>query len=970
MDRLTSNLNQKAQILGKSLFAAVHREQPSLGVTNRWTQEVMKWCLSNLELKSRILRFVDVLPTLKTDKSITEHVRAYFPSSESRLPLALRSGSFFTQTPFTSRAVANITRHMVREIAQQFICGETMEEAKKSLDRLVSKGMDFSIDVLGESVTSHKEADNFQTTYMNILDGFPAPTNVSVKLSSLTPRFDPLNWDNTIRDVLKRLIPIVELAKKKESFVNVDVEQYEHRDLTLEIFKRLLSHEKVKGYGKIGTVFQSYLRDAEAVLQNFLDWLSDNKQPLTIRLVKGAYWDSEVAKAEARGWPVPVYLEKNNTDAQFERMTETLLKKRDLIRVAIASHNIRSVAYALACHEESTFGMDTLEFQLLYGMADPLKLALLEYGHKVRVYSPYGPLIPGMSYLVRRILENTSNESFLKMDYVKEANEDVLLAPPLATDPIPALKNKPSNTLLKNFSNEPLLDFSKEEVRTKFASVCNQLQTQLGKDYPLLINGKAQLTDQWTRSLNPSYPDQTIGKVGRSQWGHVEEAIKSARLVQPKWDQTPAHERSACLMRAAQIMRERRMELAGLEILETGKTWREADADVAEAIDFLEYYPRLMIHKMGAHSFKQVPGERNVPLYHGRGIAAIIAPWNFPLAILTGMTAAALVTGNAALVKPAETSSVLGYQLVDILLQAGIPPEIVAFIPGPGSEIGNGLVRHPDVDVIAFTGSKEIGLSIIQQAGETSPAQMNIKKVVAELGGKNAIIVDEDADQDEALIHILSSAFGYQGQKCSACSRLILMDSIYDPFINRLIEATKALVTGNPLHPNTDMGPVIDLTSMEKINKIITEGKQEARFVFQGSVSKKDSKGYFIPPTLFSDAPRDGVLAQVEIFGPVLTIFRAHNFEEALDIANDSHFALTAGLFSRNLRHIEMAKKNWVAGNLYINRKVTGAMVGRQPFGGFRMSGTGSKAGGPDYLDHFTFQTTITENTFRHGFPL
>ncbi len=411
-------------------------------------------------------------------------------------------------------------------------------------------------------------------------------------------------------------------------------------------------------------------------------------------------------------------------------------------------------------------------------------------------------------------------------------------------------------------------------------------------------------------------------------------------------------------------MRRRRLELAAWEVFEVGKGWREADADVIEAIDYLEYYGRETIRLAAPRALQRVAGESNLYFYEPRGVAAVIAPWNFPLAILTGMTAAALAAGNPAVVKPAEQSPVMGFHLMSILREAGLPPRACQLLQGGGA-LGAHLVRHPAVHLVAFTGSREVGLEILREAYTHRPGQEHVKRVVCEMGGKNAIVVDADADLDEAVAHALESAFNYQGQKCSAASRLILVGAVHDRVVERLVDAVRSLKIGPPKEPRHAIGPVIDAAALAKIESYIEIGKREGKCLIRMDAPKS---GYFAGPAIFAGIEPRHRLAQEEIFGPVLAVLGARDFDDALALANRSSYALTGGLFSRSPAHIEQAKREFRVGNLYINRGITGAVVGRQPFGGFKLSGIGSKAGGPDYLLQFLEPRTITENTLRHGF--
>jgi RHH-type proline utilization regulon transcriptional repressor/proline dehydrogenase/delta 1-pyrroline-5-carboxylate dehydrogenase len=446
----------------------------------------------------------------------------------------------------------------------------------------------------------------------------------------------------------------------------------------------------------------------------------------------------------------------------------------------------------------------------------------------------------------------------------------------------------------------------------------------------------------------------------------AETAVRSASAVFPEWrDRRPA-ERAEYLLRAGARLRERRDEFAAWEIFEAGKTWREADADVTEAIDFLEYYAREALRLSHPAAF-DVPGETNRYFYQPRGVGAVIPPWNFPLAILTGMLSASIVTGNTAVLKPASQTAVIAAKFVELLREIELPPGVVNFVPGPGAEIGEYLVTHPQTHFIAFTGSRAVGCRINVLAAEVRPGQEHLKRVIAELGGKNAVIIDSDADLDDAVLGTVASAFGYQGQKCSAASRVIAVGSVHDEFVRRVVEAARSLTIGMPEDPGNFMGPVIDARACENIRKAIERGKQAAKLALEVDTSHL-GEGHFVGPTVFSEVPRDSPLAQEEIFGPVLAIMRAANFQEALEIANGTSYALTGGVYSRSPENLARARREFRIGNLYLNRKTTGAIVGRQPFGGFKMSGVGSKAGGPDYLLQFVEPRTITENTVRRGF--
>jgi RHH-type transcriptional regulator, proline utilization regulon repressor / proline dehydrogenase / delta 1-pyrroline-5-carboxylate dehydrogenase len=448
----------------------------------------------------------------------------------------------------------------------------------------------------------------------------------------------------------------------------------------------------------------------------------------------------------------------------------------------------------------------------------------------------------------------------------------------------------------------------------------------------------------------------------------VDRAVAAAAAAAGAWRRTPAADRAAVLFRAADWLRGRRAEIAALECREAGKPWDQSDADVCEAIDFCEYYGRevLRLDAAAADLVQSPPGEANRLTYQGKGVAAVIAPWNFPLAIPTGMTVAALVAGNPVILKPAEQTPLVAWRLIEALVAAGAPPGVIQFLPGVGEVVGARLVEHPEVAVVAFTGSKAVGLGIVAQAAVTGPGQRHVKRVIAEMGGKNALIVDSDADPDQAVPGVVLSAFGYAGQKCSAASRLIVVGGVYDQVVERLAGATRELVVGPPRHPATQVGPVIDEDAHKRILRMLEDAPAQGRvLVGHGDVP---ARGYFVPPTVVAVDDPDVPLARDEIFGPVLAVLRAADIDEAIALANRSDYALTAGIYSRSPVAIARAAAELRAGNVYVNRAITGAVVGRQPFGGYGLSGVGSKAGGPDYLLQFLDPRVVTENTLRQGF--
>lgn len=515
--------------------------------------------------------------------------------------------------------------------------------------------------------------------------------------------------------------------------------------------------------------------------------------------------------------------------------------------------------------------------------------------------------------------------------------------------------------MLTPFRNEPFTDFGVEANAQAMRSALNMVKSQLGQTYPLIINGQAISTDDTSTSINPGRPQEVVGKFAKATVDHADQAIEAAARAFETWRFVAPAERAGYLFKAAAVMRRRKFELCAWLVYEVSKSWAEADADVAEAIDFCEYYGRQMVKLGGPQDVVDVPWENNELFYIPLGVGVVIPPWNFALAIMAGMTSAAIVAGNTVVLKPASTSPTIAAQFVRIMNEeCALPPGVLNFVPGPGGTMGDALVDHPKTRLIAFTGSKEVGLRIFERASVRQPGQNWLKRTIMEMGGKDAIVVDETADLDLAAEAITFSAFGFQGQKCSACSRAIVVESVYDEVLRRVVERTRKLTVGNPEEQGTYMGAVIDKNAFNKIKEYIDVAAQEGRVVVGGETDD-GSEGYFIPPTIVADVPETGRLACEEIFGPVLAFIKARDFEHAEQIFNGTEYGLTGGLISRSRERIERAKQTFHVGNLYFNRKITGALVGVQPFGGFNMSGTDSKAGGPDYLLLFTQAKTITE---------
>ena len=968
-NRIMANLTseQEIQRLARALYQKAARQKPSLFDAQDLLGRMIDWSLDDESLRVALFRFVDVLPSLESSSEIGRHLEEYF----ARVDHALSGLAILAHALHAGTLVAPIVRRNVIKLARRFIAEESGNHLPSVLASLRKEPAAFTIDVVGEATVSDGEAAAMQQRYLDLMRRLAAASakwpdcpqiddspngkiprvNLSVKLSSLCARFDPLD-PNTEVIVHQRLRELLRQAAQLGAAVTVDMEQNAFRELTLEIFRGVLEEDEFRDQPYAAIALQAYLKDSAQDVSALIRWARGFHRRVGVRLVKGAYWDSEIAWAKQKSWPIPVFLDKAATDANYEQLSRMLLEAHDVVDAAFGSHNLRSLAHAIVAAKEIGVPVNGYEMQMLYGMAEPVRQAIIQNGQRVRVYLPAGELLPGISYLIRRLMENTSNTSFLRQTYAeKKAVESLIKAPTSAPPP-----DQADASDSKKFHNEAVIDFSWVENRQRFAATLQQVRGEFRRT--------RRTSGSWLDSANPADPNEIVGRVRLASIAETDKAIDKAARFFPEWRATPSVERAEILFKAAEIMRQRRWQLAATELFEVGKGWREADADVCEATDYLDYYAHEMLRLAPPRETQQLPSETNTYFYEPRGLAVVIAPWNFPLAILTGMTSAALVTGSCVLMKPAEQAPVMGEHLFDILQSAGLPEGACQLLQG-GGDIGAHLVRSPKVHLIAFTGSRQVGLEILREAYTHRPGQTHVKRVVCEMGGKNAVIVDNDADLDEAVVHVIDSAFGYQGQKCSAASRVILLSEVHDRFLRRLADAVGSLKIGPPEDPGNAIGPVIDAEAHQRIAEYVQIGKREAKCVLEMAVPRG---GFFIGPAIFRDVDPKSRLAQEEIFGPVLAVLKAKDFDHALAIANDSEFALTGGVFSRSPAHIDQTRRDFRVGNLYINRGITGAVVERQPFGGLKLSGIGSKAGGPDYLLQFVEPRTVSENTSRHGF--
>ena len=963
--------------IGEQLARLSAGRTPTLFEGRWWSHTALNLAMHDSHFKAQLFRFIDVLPSITDDEHVVTLAREYLGEGDTALFGTHWGLKAMSATSLGARLSGKAIRSQVEHMARIFISGATVEESVPRLADLWKHGKAWSIDLLGEATISDREADRYRDRCVDALTllareaaNWPSQSllerdhlgpiprvQLSLKISALSPHLDSIDPEGSYQSVAARLRPILDLAMRLPASLIFDMEQAETKTLLVEMFTRLFEEPPYKVYPYAGLALQAYHRETERDVEGLLAWVRKRGVPITIRLVKGAYWDSDTIRYRQRGWSVPLFEHKVETDANYEALTQRILSQTSLIRPAFGTHNLRTLAYIEAVAESLGLAPESWEYQMIFGMAEPFQHAVMQQGRRLRLYTPVGDLLPGMAYLVRRLLENTSNESFLRKEYVESQSLSTLLAAPA----LAGLDQKqPSHHA--DFHNESQRDFSQADSRGAMQQALTKVRSQLGRQW--LSSGGLHLSGPLIESRNPRRPDEVVGRLSSATSEDVEQAVRWSGQAWESWRDIPTERRVAIMSAAAALMRNRRDELAAWEILECGKPWREADADLAEAIDFLEFYAADWHRLASPKRLGREPGELNERLYSPRGVTAVIAPWNFPLAIPTGMVSAALVTGNPVVFKPSERSPMMGYWLTEILREAGVPEGVLSCLPG-GPEIGRLLVHHPDIATIAFTGSKDVGLGILKEASMLVPGQHVVKRVLAEMGGKNAIIVDETADLDDAITGVISSFTGYAGQKCSACSRAIVHTAIYESFLDRLKEAVLSLKVGNPEEPGTQVGPVIDHRAQSRIQEYIEIGKKEARLLVEGTVT---GPGWCIGPTVFVDVASTHRVAQEEIFGPILAVMKADSFEEALILANATAYALTGGVYSRSPANLELARRRFDVGNLYLNRPITGALVGRQPFGGHRLSGVGAKAGGEEYLTQFVVTRVVSEQTLRRGF--
>ena len=777
----TSGREQQISELVHQLAALSGRRRARVFALSWWSDRLMARAMADEEFRARLFRFVDVFPALKGRREVADHLRAEFDQAE--VPWWFGLGLAAGRLPGGAGLTAGAARRGIDRMGRQFVVGENPGEVAVAVGRMWAEGTAATVDLLGEHTHSDAEAARYATRLALVVEALgtaarswppqpvlqgdgaaPGPrASVSVKVSALSPAFGALTSERAVEGAEALLLPVLERALELGVWVWFDVERFEAKAVTQALFRRVASRPELE-HLPVGIVVQAYLRDAPDDLASLARWAEGRAVAPGVRLVKGAYWDSETIEAAAAGWQSPVHAQKFETDLAYEELAAQLHQYRRTLFAAFASHNLRSLAAAVVDGRRAGVADTAYELQLLYGMAEPVHEAVRRAGFRLRVYTPMGELVPGMAYLVRRLLENTSNESFVRAHYAEHQSIDRLAAAPAEPPrPAPARRRRkaaPADAIGPYRPEPPTawhlpgqVDAMEEAMEAEFRRAPRRVTADVGGD-------SAPTTFD---SVDPAAPASVVAVADDCDEELVARAVDRAVDAAARWGAEPAAERAQALLALAARLRRRRPELVALITREVAKGWSDADAEVCEAIDYCEYYARRMLVLGGGGEVQSPDGEENHLRYRGRGVCAVISPWTFPLAIPTGMLTGALVSGNAVVFKPAEQSPAVGAALVAALHDVGLPEGVVSFVPG-GPAAGRALVAHPGVDTIAFTGSRDVGLAIVEAAARRDERRHSVVRVVAEMGGKNPVVVDDDADLDETVPAIVRSAFGYAGQ--------------------------------------------------------------------------------------------------------------------------------------------------------------------------------------------------------------
>lgn len=896
-----------------------------------------------------------------------------------------KADSMLSKTLFKllNRSGESVVRKAVdkamRIMSKQFVTGRTIGEALSRAKKKEALGYRYSYDMLGEAALTMIDANRYFDAYKEAIKSIGASVDknahiyqragISIKLSALHPRYQEAQRARVLEELPPKLLELSQLAKEYDIALTIDAEESERLELSLDVIERVFNDDSLHGWQGFGMAVQSYQKRAFYLL----DWIAalarGKQRRIMVRLIKGAYWDSEIKKTQMQGLSeYPVFTRKVFTDVSFQACAKKLLTMTDAIYPQFATHNAYSVAMIL----NIVGSYRDFEFQCLHGMGNELYEQIVpanRLGIPCRIYAPVGSHEDLLPYLVRRLLENGANSSFVNRIVDEKAPISTLVEDPVskASHLLGKINQNiplPASIFIPGRKNSSGIDFTDREVVAQLQQHYADMGLSHWSAKPLLAGGK-QGGEVERSVLSPQNPERPIGRVSDSTQQDIEWALSHAERAFPSWCQTPVSERIACIERFANLLEEKMPELLAMACLEAGKTWSDGVAEIREAVDFCRYYAmmaeKLMAKPMKLHGYT---GELNELSLHGRGVVLCISPWNFPLAIFTGQVAAALVTGNCVIAKPAEQTPLIACFAVQLMHQAGIPTEVVQLLPGNGETVGATLVADPRIKAVIFTGSTQtaahINKTLATRGGEIIP-------LIAETGGQNAMLVDSSALLEQVAIDTITSAFGSAGQRCSALRVLFVQEEVYPRMIHLLKGAMAELQVGDPRWLSTDIGPVIDNEALSGLKAHVNSMKQKYEIIYQCKLSEDCDSGHFMPPTAIAI---DNMAAlEKEVFGPVLHVisYKRKNLDEVIEQINKTGYGLTLGIHSRISHTVEYIRNRIHAGNCYVNRNMIGAVVGLQPFGGEGLSGTGPKAGGPYYLLRLCHERTYTVDTTAAG---
>ena len=981
--RIEDRVEARTRDIGEGLFARLASRAPSIFHGRWWEDRLIGWACEDEAVKVQLLRMLDVLPALRDHQAIAEHLEEYYQDVREHLPWAVRVGlDLSTSNTILSRALAYNARTNAARMARRFVAGNGPAEVLQTARRLRRQGLAVGFSVATGRVLSEQDADDYQHSCIRLIEAcsdaveeWPASVilddnhlgpiprlHVTVSLSRLDARFDAVDFDGSRKRVLKRLRPLLQTAADHHAFVQFAAERESDKTLAGEILREILCGKEFRTFTDVGLTVEAASCTAEDEAKDILKWVKKRKTPVSLLLTCGRHHDVELRRSEAAARASSVLPTADAVDAAFEQHSRFLMKNAEWLHPVLAPRQLRGVSHALAWADEYKVPRSAVEIALPFGAQEDLAQLLAEARLRVRLDCPVGPGVPTLSRLARHQLENLSDDTYLRSPISESHSVETLLMKP-GSQPVaePVEESEP-------FSHEPRTDFSVAENCEAMSQALSDARDEFGQTYPLVIDGKSSESRSSVSSRNPSSLKEIVGHVAAATADQAADAVEGARRTFAQWASSETSNRCEYVELIAAEIRERRFELAAWICLEVGMTWDDADTEVAMAIDYCMFYASEM-RRLDVPQEFDLSGEENRYSYRPCGVAVVIGSWRSPLAALTGTLAAAIVAGNTVVLKPAEQSSVIAAHLMNVIRNAGVPDGVVNFLPGISEDICPELVGSPDVQLVCFNGDYEAGAEINRLAAETDHRQDSIRRVLAELGGNNAIIVDKDADLDDAVPDILSSAFAFAGQQAASCCRVIVLEAIHDELVERLVDAAGSLKLGAAEDPATQIGPVIDEDARKEMEQLVKSADVDAdeEIVFAGKPGKLAKEGAFASPVIVTGIDPESNFAQQEIHGPLLSIIRVRNLDDAFAAANATRFALSGGVYSRSPSTLKRARIEFQVGNLSLNRRITDRMVQRQPFGGYRMSGTGISSGGPDYLLNFLIPVNVSENITRRG---